>query len=199
MANVAFLLRLGAASTYGVERCFLDDTTATHVMTGAFAESSTQIRETASDVRAMLDAILNAAQRDIIEDGMPNTIKNQLPGLIAKHFDVAIPTLVSLIDSERIAPIISAEILKELGRLRNLAPRADLRWILEHALTLPSPYIRDGAGLGLARLADPATIPYLREIVEKELNPEVRADLQLVVDEIADTVTDDATPLADGQ
>jgi len=199
IANAALFLKLGAAMSEGVERCFLNDTVATHYMTGAFAESSTEFREVSPDVRATLAAIVSTARREIIEDGMRNAITERLPGVVAKHLDVAIPALVSLIESDRIPPIVVAEILKELGRLRDVVPRPNLRWILERALRLPSAFIRDGAGLGLAQLADPATLPYLRQAVENEPNPDIRSGLQLVVDEIAETMANDGTAAATDQ
>jgi hypothetical protein len=186
LASVAFVLKLAAASTQGFRQCFLEDTAATQLIAGALAESSTQVREMTPEIRAKLEIILNAARHDVIEDGMPNAINQRLPELVNREFETALPALVSAIETGRITPIVAAEVLKELGRLRNRSSHSSRRWVLERALTLASPFIRDGAGLGLARLADPAALPSLRRAVDAEENPQTKADLRLVIDELTE-------------
>jgi HEAT repeat protein len=139
---------------------------------------------------------LDAARYAIIEDGMSNPINDRLPDLVAKDFNAVIPALLSVIEAQRTTPIVAAEVLKELGRLRNVASHASRRWVLERALRSPWPFTRDGAGLGLARLGDPNAIPALRRAAENEHNAEIRADLKLVIDELAEMITDD-TPAAE--
>ena len=151
------------------------------------AESSTQLRKVTPEIQARLDSMLDVARREIIEDGMSNAITERLAELFLRDFDAVIPALMALIESGRTAPIIAAELLKELGRIRDTTSHASRRWILEHALNASSPFVRDGAGLGLARLADPAALRYLRRAIEGEPNAQTRADLQLVVDELAET------------
>jgi hypothetical protein len=170
----------------------LEQSSSTQIIAGSLAESSTQIREMAPEIKIKLDAILDAAQRDIIEDGMHNAINERLPGLIAKDFSTVIPALMSVIEAGRTAPIIAAEVLKELGRLRSASSHASRLWVLERALSLPSPFIRDGAGLGLASLADADALPYLRRAVENEPNAQTRTDLQLVIDELNEMMADGA-------
>jgi hypothetical protein len=183
VAGFVFGLRLAAASTYGARQCFLEHSSATQITT-SYAESSTQNRAMAPDLRVRLDAVLNAASREIIEDGMNNSITESLPALIEKDSMSVIPGLVSMIETDHMAPIIASEVLKELGRISNPESHPHRLWLLEHALNLPSPFIRDGAGLGLASLADPSALPYLRRAVEIEKVPQIRADLQLVIDEL---------------
>jgi hypothetical protein len=181
--NLAFAT---AATACGVRRCFVEQSGATPELRSAFVRSDTQPRELKSEMKAELHAILDAARDDIIADGMPNTVTERLPDLVVSEFDVFLPAIVSAIETGRATPIVSAEVLKVLGRIRNPASHASRRWVLERALDLHSPFIRDGAGLGLARLADPSAIPYLRRAVENELNAQTRADLQLVVDELSE-------------
>jgi hypothetical protein len=191
-ATVVFVLRLVAASTHGVRQCLLEQSSATQIAAGAFAESSTQIREMTPEIKVKLDAILDAARRDTIEDGMHNTISLRLPGIVAADYKAVVPALMSVIESRGTTPVIAAEVLKELGRIRNSASHASRLWVLERALNQPSPYIRDGAGLGLSMLADARAIPYLCRAVENEPNPQTRADLQLVIDELNEMMTDGA-------
>jgi hypothetical protein len=41
--------------------------------------------------------------------------------------------------------------------------------------------VRDAAGLGLASMRDPRAIPHVLDAIGRESNPELRADLELVV------------------
>ena len=184
---MAFLLRLAAAGTHGVQHVFWEENLATQTVSGALAESSTQFTSLSPEMKAKLQAVWDGARREIIEDGMSNSVTENLPELIARDFSSVIPALVSAIEMQRTTPIIAAEVLKTLGRLQNPASHALRRWALERALTLTSPFIRDGAGLGLARLADPGAVPYLRRAAESD--PQTREDLQLVIDELSEAMT----------
>jgi hypothetical protein len=173
----------------------MEESAATQITSGMVAESSTELRELAPEIKAKLDAMLDAARHAIIEDGMCNPINERLPALVAKDFNAVIPALLSVIEGKRTTPIVAAEVLKELGRLRSVTSHASRRWVLERALQSPWPFTRDGAGLGLARLGDPTAILALRRAVENEPNAQTRADLQLVIDELAEMITD-GTPVA---
>jgi HEAT repeat protein len=188
--GITFLLKLAAASSLAIQRCLLEESAVTQVTAGAFAESSTEHREITPDVKAKLDAMLDAARQAIVEDGMNNPINERLPELVSRDFNAVIPALLSTIEAERTTPMVAAEILKELGRLRNATSHASRRWVLERALRSPWPFTRDGAGLGLARLGDSNAIPALRRAVDNEPNAQTRADLQLVIDELAEMMTD---------
>jgi HEAT repeat protein len=196
LAGWIFFLELAAATTRGVQHCFSTESAATQNTTGMLAESSTELRELAPEIRAKLETMLDAARHAIIEDGMSNPINDRLPELVAKDFNAVIPALLSVIEAKRTTPIVAAEVLKELGRLRNVTSHSSRRWVLERALRSPWPFTRDGAGLGLARLGDPNAIPALRRAAENEPNAEIRADLKLVIDELAEMITDD-TPAAE--
>lgn len=198
VAGIILWLRLAAASTEGVRQCFLDQSSTTQLIAGAYAQSSTGIREMTPEIRAKFDALFDAAGRDIIEDGMPNAITERLPGLVARDFNAVMPALTSMVEGGRTQPIIAAEVLKELGRDRNAASHAGRLWILERALSQSCPFIRDGAGLGLARLGDPSAIPYLLRAAENEPDAQIRADLQLVIDELQEIPADGA-PVASRQ
>ena len=190
LAGSVILLRLATASTHGIRHCFLEESAATQRAAGVVAESSTQLQEIAPELRVKLDAILDAARHEAIEDGMRNSISEHLPALVAQHSNTVVSALVAVIESGRATPIVAAEVLKELGRLRNVTSHASRRWALERALHSPWPFTRDGAGLGLARLGDPGSIPSLCRALENETNAQIKADLQLVIGELADVITD---------
>jgi hypothetical protein len=200
LATAVFGFKFVAASTEGIRQCFSERScstqirisdlaetcrsSATQIGVNELAESSTQIREMTSEIQARLDATLDAARREIIEDGMRNAINLRLPGLIARDFSAVIPALISVIEAGHTTPMVAAEVLKELGRMQHGVSHASRLWVLERALSLPSPFIRDGAGLGLAALADRAALPYLQKAVESEPNAQIRTDLQLVINEL---------------
>jgi hypothetical protein len=196
LAAVLFISRLAAASTAGIQRSLWLENSATQHFGGAHAESSTEFADLAPETRAKLEAMLQAACQDVIEDGMRNAITEQLPDLLARDPNAVIRALLSAIETSRTTPIIGSEVLKELGRVRGyMASHTMRRWVLERALLSPSAYIRDGAGLGLARLGDPSVLPSLRTAAENAADPQTRADLQLVIDELSEMVADGA-PLA---
>ncbi len=55
---------------------------------------------------------------------------------------------------------------------------------LRGALSAPFPIMRDGAGLGLARLGDPDALPHVRRAIERERDLQIREDPILVADEL---------------
>jgi hypothetical protein len=187
-------LQLAAATTPGLQRRLLGEYTAGTQTIEVLAESSTQMRKASPEVQARLDLMLNEARSDIIEDGRTNAITDQLAELFLRDYNAVVPLLAALIENGRTPPILAAELLKELGRIRDAASHDGRRWLLLRALSASSPFVRDGAGLGLARLADPVVIRHLRRSVAAEPNAEIREDLQLVLDELAETVADGTSP-----
>src|SRR5581483_7118110 len=123
--------------------------------------------ELSPELKARLDAMLDSAREAMIEDGMFNPIAHGLPALASDDFSAIVPALLSAIEGQRVPAIVGAEILKELGGLRNLPASSLQRWLLERALHSSRPFTRDGAGLGLARLADPRAIDAVRRAIER--------------------------------
>ncbi len=181
-------LHVFAATTLGTQRCFYREDTAGTRIIELHSESSTEPRKVSPELQARLDAMLDSARREVIEDGMKNAVTDQLPELFLRDFSAIIPALKVFIENGRTPPIVAAELLKELGQIRDFTSHNSRRWLLAWALTTASPFVRDGAALGLARLADPTTLHYLRRAIEMEPNAEIRADFQLVVDELAERV-----------
>jgi hypothetical protein len=191
--SAAFIIRLASASTSGGRQCFIEESAETQTTTGSLAESSTKFRAMTPEIEANLHALWDAAAEDVFDDGMQNSVTERLPNLVVRDFRTVIPAVVSVIETGRTAPIVAAEVLKELGRITNAASHASRRWALERALMLSSPIARDAAGLGLARMGDPASLPYLQSAIARERNSQMRADLQLVIDELSEKITDGAT------
>jgi hypothetical protein len=159
-------------------------TTPTYLTGSAHLASSTAPERADLAAKLVLDTLWASAQGVIIEDGMHNVINQSLPKIIMRYKRNAIPEIASVIESERVSPTVTAEILKELGKVREPATYSSRRWLLERALRSNSPITRDGAGLGLARLGDRHALPFLLSAIEAEADPQARRDLQLVVDEL---------------
>ncbi len=192
--TLAFLLHLGGALHYGSSRCFYPESSATYVWGSPSSESSTQFPIPAPDVVTRLNSILSAATSESLEDGMRNSITERLPALLTADASTVIPALVSVLESGRANPVVVGEVLKELGNLRSIGRRSDILWILERALALDSHYLRDAAGLGLARFGDASAVPHLQRAVEREPSPELRRDLQLVLNELVEARSHGAPP-----
>jgi hypothetical protein len=196
--RAAFVTELLRATGRGIQPSLREESAATDPIASALTESSTRLHRIAPATRAKFQAILDAARHDIIEDGMSNTITEKLPLLINKDLDTVIPALVAAIEAGETTPIIAAEILKTVGR-PGPASHATRRWLLERALKIASPVIRDGAGLGLARMGDPGAIPYLRRAIAAECSPETRQDLQAVVNELIGIANENGISVAEGE
>jgi hypothetical protein len=177
-ASVAFVLKIASASVAETRRGVLQLTSSTG--STVIAGADTTLHALAPEVKARLDSILDRVRGEIIEDGMTNTIALKLPQLVADHYRSVLPAIAALTDGRRTSATVTAELLKEVGRLRNAASHLDRRWLLEHALWSPNPAARDGAAVGLAWLQDPGAAPSVRIAAEREQIPQLRADLEEV-------------------
>jgi hypothetical protein len=177
-ATVAFVLKAASASVAETHRSFLSVSSSTG--SAVIASAETAPREVSPEMRAQLDSILEGVRHDIIEDGISNTVSERLPSLVAEHYRSVLPVLATVIDNQRTSAAVVAEILKEVGRIRDAASHSERRWLLEHALWSGNPAARDGAGAGLAWLRDPATVERVRAAAERETIPQLKSDLEEV-------------------
>ncbi len=177
-ASVAFVIKIASASVAETHRRFLPVSSSTSPAIVAAADTS--LRELAPETKAQLDSILEGVREELIEDGIANTITRKLPQLVANHYRSVLPAIAALVDGSRTSSAVTAEILKEVGRLRDATSHFERRWLLEHALWSRNPAARDGAGAGLAWLQDPAAAERVRAAAERETLPQLRADLEEV-------------------
>ena len=160
------------------------------------ALSSTEWQQLAPEMKARLDGILAAAKSEVFEDGMPNVVTEQLRDLVVESYSSIVPAVSALIESGQLGPVVSAEVLKDIGRYRDASSHALRLWLLEDSLFSSEPATRDGAGLGLARLGDTDAISYLESAIARESDPSLREDLRLVLGELRET---DAGPASGDQ
>lgn len=177
-ASVAFVLKVATARVADTQRMMVQVTSST--ASAVFAEADTSLRALAPEAKARLDSMLEHVRHDIIEDGMRNAITKDLPQLVASHYQSVLPAIAALTNGNRTSAAVTAELLKEVGRLRDAASHLDRRWLLQHALLSANPAARDGAGLGLAWLDDPEAAMSVRAAAERELIPQLKVDLEQV-------------------
>ena len=147
----------------------------------ALAIADTSMNALDPQISVQLDSILERVRHEIVENGMTNTLTTELPRLVANHYRSVLPAIAALTDGSRTSAAVTAELLKEVGRVRDAISHFDRRWLLEHALSSPNPAARDGAGVGLAWLRDPRAAESLRAAVAREAIPQLKADLEEVI------------------
>ena len=103
-----------------------------------------------------------------------------------------VEALAAIVVAERVSPKVTGEALRHLGRFAHAPSQKDRLWLLERGLSSTSPLSRDGAGLGLAHLSDPAAIPYLQAAIEREPVRSLKDDLQQVLDVLQHAAPDQA-------
>ncbi len=177
-ANGALYLKVATGSVAETHRHVLTVTSSTQPF--ALSMVGTSLTEPDVKIQAQLDSILERVRHEIVEDGMTNTVTTRLPELVANHYRSVLPLIAALADGRRTSAAVTAELLKEVGRLRDARSHSDRRWLLLHALSSSNPAARDGAGVGLAWLKDPSVATSVRDAAERESIPQLKVDLEEV-------------------
>jgi len=147
--------------------------------------SSTAINlEPRRDIGRAIANLFTAARNEIFEEGMESHFSKEFVSLIKRHGEVAILEAAILITSEKADPDVASEALKWLGQVKHSGTHSFRIWLLKRGLTSSSPQVRDGAGLGLSFLNDPDAIPALQQAIEREQIPELRRDLEQVLQQL---------------
>ena len=118
------------------------------------------------------------------ENGMESELSKHLTALVSEYgkeviIELAFCMMRNLADKE-----VIAEVLRCLGRMTDVLSKEFRREFLELGLLHTSVVIRDGAYVGLSSLRDPRTRRAIKESVERESNPDLRDDLQYLLDEL---------------
>jgi len=122
--------------------------------------------------------IFDLADDEAFEDGIESLFSRTLVSFIEKYGKEAIQSLSPLFINEQINPAIIAEALRWIGRMEHLPTYSDRLLLLEQCLFYSSPYVRDGAALGIASMNEPHAIPSLRLAIKKESISELREDMK---------------------
>jgi hypothetical protein len=179
VAATAFYLHLSAATPFAVGPGLFEfvNSAATVVR----EDLRTAVRPAVAEYLRRFEALVASARDEDLEDGKSNQIERRLPRLWAEASEQLLPAIAELLRSQSIGPALSAEICKALGYAEH---RSAALWLLENALTSRSAATRDAAGVGLALAQDKTSIPALARAVSREPIPELRRDLQAVLDEL---------------
>lgn len=125
--------------------------------------------------------LLDQAKSESFDDNALDEFENKFGVFIHKYLAKAITSLLIYIISGSLPTSVVHAILTIVGRISDPETHSARLWLLEHCLNLSSQKIRDGAGLGLSYLDDPAAIPYINNAITKESNPLLRNNLRLVL------------------
>jgi hypothetical protein len=104
-----------------------------------------------------------------------------LVAFIEKYGRKAIEALTPIFINEKINPEIISEALRWIGRMEHPQTYANRRQLLEKCLFSSSPYIRDGALLGIASMNDRNSIHPLKLAIAKEKISELCDDMKQVL------------------
>ena len=153
-------------------------------ITASTVEVSTATQD---DVDKLVLNIFESCHDEFFEDGVESSFSKQLRSQIFLHENKALMTISNLVHNNKVKSEIASEALCLLGRLDHI-PTYNFRcWILERSLFSIQPLVRDGAGLGIASLDDPNSIPYLEKAIENETLEGIRKDLRNVLCQLNET------------
>jgi hypothetical protein len=134
-----------------------------------------------------LIALFAQAKGEFFENGVPTYFSSQLMKLVKQRGNEAVDILIDLIVAQEVNAEIASETLRWIGRMEDPITYSKRRLLLVSGLTSKSYLIRDGAILGLASMDDPWTMPYLERALEHEQIPELREDIEQVLEQLIET------------
>jgi hypothetical protein len=144
-------------------------------------ENWTVQQEGADDVSAKITNLFKLAREEDFEDGVESNFARELATLIRRYEHEAVAVLSHFIVGELVSGEVAFEALRLLGRINHPPTYRGRLWLLERSLRCTSPWIRDGATIGLALLDDPSPAKYLREAIQRERIEELREDMEQVL------------------
>ena len=121
-----------------------------------------------SDIAAEIRNLFSLATFIALEPGMTNSFSEGLEEVIEKYGEPALRGIQDIILNEETKSAIAMEALQYIGRSDSETWKNERRKTLENCLlNSRSAWVRDGAGLGLASLDDPRSIPVLQAAISK--------------------------------
>ena len=139
------------------------------------------------EVERRASTVFASAEEEVFEDGVESSFSRKLATFVWSYGKAAIDAIGRFIISDSANREVASEALRVVGRIRQPSTHRDRLWLLEHGLCSSSARVRDGAALGLAFLDDPLAVVPLRLAVEREQIPELREDMQQVLDQLEET------------
>ena len=145
--------------------------------------------QSAQNISVFVKRLFSMAENIEFEVGMANQFSEDLERAIEV---IGVPILVEIkriILNEESSLTVAAETMRYIGNIESPTYRAERRELLETCLLNSRfAWVRDGAGLGLASLDDPQSIPALEIAIAKESNQELKEDLLQVLEQLEETL-----------
>jgi len=136
------------------------------------------------NIREQINEIFKNAKIENFEDGMDSEFSKKLVSLIKNYENNSIEILSDMIMNENVTVDIASEALRWIGRIKHEETH-DARFdLLIKSLTHSSPFIRDGAIIGLDLMEDPKAVPYLIESIKNEKLTLIRKDMLQVLENL---------------
>ena len=148
-------------------------------------DASTAITlEPRKDVGRVIENLFSVGRNEIFEDGTESYFSKELVSLVRRHGELTILEIARIITTENADGAVAAEALKWIGRIDHAGTHSFRRWLLLRGLNSSNPLVREGAGLGLSFMNDPAAMPLLKQAIEREQIVELRDDLNQVLQQL---------------
>ena len=128
---------------------------------------------------------INAARNERFEDGMESRFSERVRKSILSGGADAVRAWAHALAIKNNAHETTEEFLRIIGNLKDQKSHEKRREVLTGMLRHGEPAIRDAAGLGLAALDDPTTLPALKEALDLEPEEWVRKGLRQVAEQLA--------------
>jgi len=154
------------------------------------AEAATDVVSPVPDAElpARFEAMFAAAEEETFADGMDSDFSRNLHAIVRRYGRVAIHAMTIMMRSERLNAEVGGEALRQIGSIVDTQSHHSRLALLMGALESPDPRLRDAASIGMANLDDPTAIECIRRVIGQEASPQLRHNLQLVLDQLQVTL-----------
>ena len=115
------------------------------------------------------------------EDGIESGFSSGLVSLVKRHGGKGVRAIGELINDHATNDEVAWEALRWLGRMKDAPTYYDRLSLLERTLNSPRARLRDAAALSLASMDDPSALHSLQQAVEREDNPDLRHDMEVIL------------------
>lgn len=144
----------------------------------------TSYPELKRSVSQQLRNLFEETQDVRFRDGFESKVSKRFGILLRQYGTAAVSALAEIIDLGVPSTDALMETLHFMGRIEEPATKDERFKLLVRELAHGSPVIRDAAAIGLAYLNDGRAIDYLRSAALRETYPELKEDLQQVINEL---------------
>ena len=128
---------------------------------------------------------INAARNERFEDGRESRFSERVRKSILSGGTDAVRAWAHALTLKENAYETTEEFLRIIGDIENPDSHEERKEFLTGMLRHRKPAVRDAAGLGLAALDDPSTLPALKEALDLEPEEWVRKGLRQVAEQLA--------------